>query len=76
MNATIARELYSHSADLGNDFDNSELDNVAGIPAYKQIVAEMGHIVRTGWKYQRPPQLSMMIDDAAAMLHTTGEARG
>ena len=76
MNSTIAQELYSHSGDLGNDFDNSELDNVADIPAYKKIVADMKHIVRTGWKHQRPPHLSLMTDDTAAMLRMTSEARG
>lgn len=56
MNQTIARELYNHEHDPGNDFDwaGEEL-NLAGDPAYSDETAEGAKIIREGWAASVPP---------------------
>jgi hypothetical protein len=58
MGTTIARELYDHTADVGDDMDfpgaASDLLNVAEDPAHAATVKELAAMVREGWKGQRP----------------------
>jgi hypothetical protein len=55
---TIARELYDHVADVGDDMDwpgvSSDLLNVAEEPANAATVKALATMVREGWKAQRP----------------------
>ena len=55
---TIARELYDHVADVGDDMDwpgaGSDLLNVAEEPANAATVKALATMVREGWKAQRP----------------------
>lgn len=51
---TVARELYDHTTDIGDDFDAYDQVNVASNPAYAKVVDEHATIVREGWTKQRP----------------------
>ena len=58
FSSTIARELYSHASDSGNDMDfpgTDDLDNVVDAPEYVSVTKELAAMVRVGWKGQRPP---------------------
>ncbi|MCK4958192.1 MAG: sulfatase-like hydrolase/transferase, partial [Planctomycetes bacterium] len=45
----LARELYDHSQDV------DEMKNIADNPEYKDIISELGDILKTGWKAVLPP---------------------
>lgn len=58
FSSTIARELYSHASDSGNDMDfpgTNDLHNVVDEPEYASVTQELAQMVRVGWKGQRPP---------------------
>lgn len=56
MNLTVARELYDHVNDPGNDFDwAGEEINLADDVAHSNEVAEGAKIVREGWPAAKPP---------------------
>merc|ERR1711948_175796 len=55
FNKTIARELYDHTDDAGDDFNKYDQINRADDPSLKDVVAEHAKIVRAGWKQSRPP---------------------
>jgi hypothetical protein len=60
MGTTIARELYDHRLDMGNDMDfpgaGSDLINVADEPAHAEVAKELAAMVRAGWTAARPAQ--------------------
>jgi hypothetical protein len=56
FNKTVARELYNHIGDVGDDFDwAGEEINLADDPTHASDVAEGASIVREGWRACRPP---------------------
>eukprot|EP00040_Diaphanoeca_grandis_P034611 m.215491 g.215491 ORF g.215491 m.215491 type:complete len:620 (+) comp33188_c0_seq1:219-2078(+) len=53
MNITIAKELYDHGDDAGNDMDFTE-SNVVDDPNNAAVVSELALKIRQGWIAQRP----------------------
>ena len=57
MGETIAKELYDHRGDQGDDFDGYEQVNVVGAAENAATVAKLSKAIRDGWRKQLPPGL-------------------